>query len=239
MYEKIFFNKIKIITVAKVGSANFFYCKYDQTTNIEHSHNLLNLNNILKNESNCLIIVGIRNPIDRNLSYLFQTFTNKNHNDVKIKTNGYKGEIGYIHEMNTYIHSIKPEKVIDLYFKQNYHNTFNEWFEEFLEITHITHFDKNKGLDFYNFSNNTLMIYTLEKLNENKNTLINKLGITHWSEYANNSNRRFYITLYNQVKDLIKYKKEYLNNLLDTKIMHLFYNDSCIKYFYSKYKITS
>ena len=39
--------------------------------------------------------------------------------------------------------------IIDLYFKKDYvyHNVFNEWFKEFLDITKINNFDKNKGLN--------------------------------------------------------------------------------------------
>lgn len=64
----------------------------------------------------------------------------------------------------------KPSKVIDLYFQQNYHYTFNDWFHEFFEITKINKetFHKEKGLHFYSLPrNNKIMIYTLEKLNDN------------------------------------------------------------------------
>ena len=57
---------------------------------------MLTLRDVLNNKSNCLIIVGIRNPIDRNLSYLFQTYKDKDYNDVKTKKNNYKGEFCYI-----------------------------------------------------------------------------------------------------------------------------------------------
>ena len=72
--DKITYDKVVINTVAKVGSANFLKCKYSQSKDINHGHSLLKLQDTLNKESNCLIIVGIRNPIDRNLSYLFQTY---------------------------------------------------------------------------------------------------------------------------------------------------------------------
>ena len=232
---KITFNKVKVVTVAKVGSANFLCCKYSQTKDITHGHSLLNLQNILNKESNCLIIVGIRNPVDRNLSYLFQTYKKNFYNDLKTKKNNYKGENCYIHEIaeNNFLSS---EKIIDLYFQQKYHNTFNDWFEEFLEITKISNFDKNKGIDFYNFSNNnTIMIYTMEKLSENDKYISDKLGITNL-ENINNSEKRYYNEIYKEVKQKIAYKKEYLDNILNTEIMRLFYSESDIKYFFSKYK---
>jgi hypothetical protein len=234
--SKITFNKVIINTVAKVGSANFLKCKYSQTKHVKHGHSLLELQNILNKESNCLIIVGIRNPIDRNLSYLFQTYTNNFYNDVKTKKNNYQGENCYIEEM---ANNILPssERIIDLYFEQKYHNTFNEWFENFLEITKISHFNKDKGIDFYKFpNNNTIMIYTMEKLTENENFIINKLGIIKELVNHNNSEKRYYYEIYNEIKQKIVYKKEYLDNLLNTDIMRLFYNDNDIQYFFSKYK---
>ena len=233
--SKITFNKVEIITVAKVGSANFLYCNYNKTNNIKHGHSLLNLRKILNNNNNCLIIVGIRNPIDRNLSYLFQTYKDNKYNDVKIKKNSYKGEFCYIPNMakNKFI---SAEKIIDLYFSQGYHFTFNEWFEEFLQITKIKKFNKDKGIDFYKFpNNNTIMIYTLEKLSENEKYILDTLGIKKL-ENNNDSKKRDYYKMYNQVKQKIAYKKEYLDKLLNTDIMRLFYNESDIEFFYSKYK---
>ena len=246
MSEKLFFNKVKIITVAKVGSANFLYCNYFQTKNVDHGHSLLDLKNTLNNENNCLIVTGIRNPIDRNLSYLFQSFNDNFYNNVQTKINNYNGEYCYIPDIssdktpiwedsNIEI-NVSSEKMIDLYFKQKYHNTFNEWFEEFLEITKIDNFNKEKGIDFYNFpNNNTIMIYTMEKLNENEKYISDILGVTNFTN-ENDSDKRGYKHMYEEVKKMIVYKKEYLNNLLDTKIMRLFYSDSDINNFYSKYK---
>lgn len=245
--SKITYERVIVNTVAKVGSANFLKCKYSQSTTIHHGHNLLTLQNTLNNKSNCLIIVGIRNPIDRNLSYFFQCFNDNFYNDVKTKKNNYMGEYNYIPEMtddknpiykNNHI-KINPstEKIIDLYFKHKYHNTFNDWFEEFLDITKITNFDKDKGVDFYKLpNNNTIMVYTMEKLTENYEYIKEQLGIVSNIDNINNSDKRGYSEIYKQVKEKIVYKKEYLDNLLNTDIMRLFYNENDINFFYSKYK---
>ena len=79
------------------------------------------------------------------------------------------------------------------------------------------------------------MIYTMEKLSENEKYITDTLGITNFKN-VNNSENRTYYNIYNDVKQNIVYKKELLDNLLNTKIMHLFYNECDIKYFYSKYK---
>ena len=55
-------------------------------------------------------------------------------------------------------------------------------------------------------------------------------------ENKNDSKKRDYYKMYNQVKQKIVYKKEYLDKLLNTEIMRLFYNESDIEFFYSKYK---
>ena len=237
---KITYETVIVNTVGKVGSANFFHCKYSQSTNIHHGHSLLTLQDTLNNKSNCLIIVGIRNPIDRNLSSLFQTHNQNFYNDVKIKKNSYKGELSYIPEL--YDTNLKryatPEVIIDLYFKQKYHNTFNEWFEEFLNITKITNFDKDKGVEFYKFpNNNTIMIYTMEKLTTNDKYIKEQLGIVSDIKNKNNSEYRNYSEIYKQVKQKIVYKKQYLDNLLNTDIMRLFYNENDINFFYSKYQV--
>lgn len=231
------FNKIKILTVAKVGSANFLKCNYKNINNknkIYHGHNVGLIKEILEKDNNCIIIVGIRNPIDRNLSYLFQTFRDKFFNDVKTKKNNYKGEYCYIEKINK---NTNIDEIIDLYFKQSYHNTFNDWFDEFLEITKINNFNKDNGIDFYKFkNNNTIMIYTLEKLNTNEKFICNKLGITNFRN-VNDRNKLDWKEIYNKCKNKIKYEKKYLDNLLNTKIMKLFYNDHDINNMYSKYKI--
>lgn len=152
----ITFDKIDINTVAKVGSSDIFN-SVKQKYKTHHGHSLLHLKNVLKNDKNTLIVVGIRNPIDRNLSYLFQTYNNNFYNDVKTKTNKYNGEMCYIHDMN---YDTDTNSVINMYFNQSYHNTFNEWFDEFFEITNINNkqFNKEKGLDFYKFPNNNTII---------------------------------------------------------------------------------
>lgn len=231
------FDKVRIITVAKVGSANFLNCGYTQTKDVKHGHNLLVLKNILDTEKNCLIITGIRNPVDRNLSYMFQTYKNNSFNDVKTKKNNYSGENGYIPIMAKQKNVI-PSKVIDLYFKKDYHNTFNEWFDEFLETTSITSFDRDVGLSFYQLpNNNTIMIYTLEKLDKNKDLIVETLGIQNFKN-VNDSKKRTYHALYEKTKNTIAYTQKYLDNLLDTRIIKLFYGENDTKQFYSKYKIS-
>jgi hypothetical protein len=77
----------------------------------------------------------------------------------------------------------------------------------------------------------------MEKLSENEEYIKEQTGITSNINNKNNSDRRYYSEVYNKVKEQITYKKEYLDNLLNTDIMRLFYNEDDINFFYSKYKV--
>jgi len=231
------FKKIEVITVAKVGSSDFLHsCKKIHPT--KHKHSLLRLRKIVNNHTDTLIIVGIRNPIDRNLSYFFQSYDYEFYNNVKTKVNNYKGEYNYINKfVKTKIKNISTEEIIQRYFNMPFHNTFNDWFMEFFEITSIDkkRFNIDKGLDFYSLSNNnTIMIYTLEKLNDNKDEICSLLKIP-FLLHSNNSNNRHYKDIYNNVKKNIVYKKEYLDKLLNTDIIRFFYSETDIKAMYDKY----
>jgi len=138
----------EIITVAKVGSASFKK-SLEQLGPCPHSHNLLRLKNILK-EGNRTIISGIRNPIDRNLSYFFQTYGDNFFNSLKTQKNGYKGENCFVKEL---VNETRPEEFIRQFFLQKNLYVFNDWFEEFLAMTEISSFDKESGLQLYELKN--------------------------------------------------------------------------------------
>ena len=215
--------KIHIITVAKVGSASIYHSLIKKKgTDAYHGHSLDTLKNVLKTSDN-LIITGIRNPLDRNLSYLFQTMGDKFFNDVKTSHNNYKGEYCYLQGYKD------SNDLIDKYFKMDYHNTFNEWFNEFLEITNIKKFNKEKGFEIYCLDNNNkILMYTLEKLNLNEIEICDYLDIDTLIKKNINED-----DLYKRVKKKISYKKEYLDNLLNTDIMRLFYTNEDIKEMYT------
>ena len=80
--------KYQVITVAKVGSASMYHSLKKAKKKVYHEHSLARFKNLLDTESNLFFIVGIRNPIDRNLSYFFQTykddFYNQNITDISV-----------------------------------------------------------------------------------------------------------------------------------------------------------
>ena len=232
-----FLDTINIITVGKVGSLNFFSyacCPGNKRKTVSHS--LLELKNVL-NTSNNLIIVGIRNPIDRNLSFFYQiheaTFTNV----LKMSKNNYIGKNIVID--NNDINNISINDTINNYFNTDIHSDFNDWFTEFFEITGINqkNFNKEEGIDFYNLSNNNkIMLYTLEKLDSNTEN-IKKILTTNTFSNGNNSQDKEYKDHYNNTKSQITYTQSYLDTQLNTDIMKFFYSEADIQGFYNKYTI--
>lgn len=234
--EDLNVNKIYINTVAKVGSASFLHSLKAAGFDVHHGHSLAALKNTLDNEENCLIVSGIRNPLDRNLSYFFQTYSDKFFNDVKTAKNEYKGENCFVLEKDE-INSISPIKIIDIFKIQKWHETFNDWFYEFLDITKIDffEFDKKAGLSVYSLPNNNfLLFYVFEKLNVNTPFIEAFFGIKELT-HANNSEERMYKNQYKIVKSLINFSETYKNSLLRTPIMNIFYEQKDIISFMEKY----
>ena len=221
-------DNIKVIVMGAVGGQNF---KYTFNAN---TYSLLELKNIL-NTSNNLIIMGIRNPIERNLSYFYQLYQIQSFTTfIKTKKNNYEGRnIDLISKITT----ISNEEAINRYFNMDIHTDFNDWFEELFEITGINQktFNKEAGLDFYNLpNNNKIMLYTVEKLDSNIENIKNILNLTEFIN-LNSSQNCFYKDHYNTTKSQITYTQSYLDTQLNTDIMKFFYSDEDIERFYSKY----
>jgi len=230
---------IVIFTVAKVGSSDFEESMkpFNKKYTIIHTHNFLIFKNYVENMTNTLFIVGIRNPIDRNLSYFFQTYSDEIiYTSLRFKNNNYVGEKNYLFPLED-INKYSFDKLKDVFFKRNFHDSFNDWFKDFFEITnlHKLSFNKDKGLDFYKFpKNNILMFYTLEKLNDNETSISHFLEINQLI-HSNLSEQKIYKDKYSEFKNKISFPKYYKDTFLHTNIMNYFYNDNDIQQFYNKY----
>lgn len=234
--EDLNIDKIYINTVAKVGSASFLHSLRGAGFDVHHGHSLAFLRSILAEQQNNLIISGIRNPLDRNLSYYFQTYADDFHNDVKIRNNNYQGEYCFVMEKDK-INEISPLQIIDSFHNQNWHYTFNDWFYEFFEISKIEFLDFNKdlGIGLYSLPNNNyLLFYVFEKLKISTPFLEAFFGIKEL-EHSNNSDERIYKNQYNRVKALIKIPQKHKESLLLTPIMNNFYKKDDIASFLEKY----
>lgn len=235
-WEDLNIEKVYVNTVAKVGSSSFLHSLKAAKFDVHHGHSLKHLGKILTEESNRLIVSGIRNPLDRNISYFFQTCTDNFYNDVKTRKNDYKGENCFVIEKDKF-NQVSPLQIINLFFSQKWHYTFNDWFYEFFEITKIDfyEFDKNLGIGIYNFPNNNyLLFYVFEKLNSNIHFIESFFGITELA-HTNNSENRIYRDQYKKVKSLINIPDNYKDKLLLTPIMNNFYSREEIANFYQRY----
>lgn len=253
-YMSIKFNEVRIISQMKTGNMTFESCNYNNTTNVRIEHcNPDTMEYTLNTYSNTLIIIGVRNPVDRNLSELFQNeFVDKfmvGEHDIN---DTYKCKDGYIYKKdssdnkidvyneddNDNIHLLmNTDPIIDLFLKKDTHYEMSGWFECCFELTNIKAFDKEVGYSLYTLpNNNTMLIYTVEKLDDNKDEICDKLGITNFKKKFVGA-LRWYKNTYANVKSAIAYKKEYLDRLLYNDVMRFFYSDGDIESFYSKYKL--
>ena len=235
--EDLNIDSVLICTPAKVASASFLYSIQPSfSKKVQHRHCLETLKNTLQGENN-LIITGIRNPLDRNVSYFFQHCHLEHHNDFKTSVNNYEGEYCYVMPRDELLETDTLE-LINLFFSHQNHFSFNDWFYEFFEITKIvdTAFDKDVGIQIYSLPNNNyLMVYVYEKLSKNLNFIQSFFNIKEFS-YQNNSSLLSHKTKYKTFKDLIVLDDCYKTKLLNTPIMKYFYSDEDIEKFYRKYK---
>jgi len=108
--------KIEIITVAKVGSTSLKN-SLEKKFKVFHRHSTEHLAQVL-NDSNVFIICGIRNPLDRNISYFFQTYHQNFNNDVNVVV------IIIREKMDLFVRRKKlkiwiKEKLIKIFFQKN------------------------------------------------------------------------------------------------------------------------
>ena len=234
--EELGIKNLPINTVAKVASASFLHSLKDKYPKIHHGHSLFDMKNVIDHARDTLIISGIRNPLERNVSYFFQTFSDKFYNDVKILANNYKGEYCYVMSDDQMI-STNPLELISIFMKQENHFTFNEWFYEFLTITNTIdeEFDKKNGIKIYNLPNNNyLLMYTFESLARNTLFINSFFGINKFL-HSNNSSQRHYGSKYNMFKKLLSLEPDYKIRLLRTPIMKYFYSNEDIDKFFCKF----
>ena len=234
--EELNITSVHINTVAKTASASFLHSLKKKYPKIHHGHNLLDFRNVVDKSENTLIISGIRNPLERNISYFFQTHSDNFYNDVKIRENDYKGEYCFVMSKEELLEA-SPLELIEAFKSQDYHITFNKWFYEFFDITGLldVEFDKEKGIKLYNLpNNNRLLLYTFEKLKRNELFIRSLFGLSKFA-HSNNTAKKYYKEKYSEVKRLLTLEPEYKIKLLRTPIMKYFYTDDDIESFFHRF----
>ncbi len=230
---------IDIVTFAKTGSTTIWetLLQHGKKYKIEHNHNLKYLKFRLDNSHNTLFIAGIRNPIDTNISNFFHTIFGKFYTSERFMKNNYVGFFNKIFNNINDINNYKFEEIKDMFFKRNNHFYFNYWFDEFFELTGLNKlpFNKKRGLEFYKLpNNNLLMLYTLEKLNDNEDTLIQFFNVEKMIK-ENLADQKLYKDKYDEFKSKISFSDYYKNRLLNTDLIRHFYEPKQIESFYNKY----
>lgn len=221
--------RVEVLTVAKVGSSDFLYSlRHKWPTH--HGHSTKRLQEVLDTGSNTLIVAGARNPLDRNLSYFFQTYSDDFYNDVRTAANAWRGEHCYVAAGEQLLRQ-SPSALIAQFLSQRNHWTFNEWWADFFAALPLRDFDKQRGYQFYPLARgNVLLLYTLEKLSANNAALAAALGVQRIL-HCNNAQERAYAQAYQQAKDALVLSAEYKSTLLDTDVMRFFYTDADIEAF--------
>jgi hypothetical protein len=224
---------VRIITVGKVASSAFKH-SLNKCYKVSHGHSLLQLKDTIENETNTLIISGIRNPLARNISYFFQTYSDEKNAMVLCEGNKYKGDKCYVMKREAILNT-STDAIIKLFFKQRWHYIFSDWFEEFFRLTQIDSvaFPKELGYLLYPLDNNNwVLFYTFEKFSGNIDFFESFFGIPEL-KHTNNADDRIYKDKYTSVKRTIKFPKSYKQKLLDTRVIKHFYSIDDIKQFYT------
>lgn len=237
--EDVKINNYYMISLPKVG--NHSIRKLLKNNNIkiknERSHNIIELNYILNNESNNLFIAGIRNPLQIMLSLYFQTYHLTHGRAI---TNKHPTGFNLIPlcKENDIVNMSEQQIINDYFSKKDFLIFFNEFMNDFFDVTKINTvpFNKERGIQLYKLKNNNYMLfYVLEKINKNTDYICNLLNIPLQSiPHEDNSENKIYNNKYNSVKPKIKYSKKYLDSILNTNIINYFYLTKDVQKMYSQ-----
>ena len=227
--------KIVAASFAKVGTQTVDRSLKEKC---EHAQSIVRLKKYFEN-GNTLFICGVREFVGRNMSYFFQTISDKTHNDVKHKGNDYKGELCFLGEQQA-VQKMDIDFLIDTFYKRKWiHETPVVWFEEFFETVGFNYkteaFNKEKGYQFYNLkNNNNLLLYRLDDIVamiKNVDIFKNKVIST------NIGAKKWYKSQYKNFKDEISFSDEYLEKQLNNDVMKFFYLDKEKDTFIKKYRV--
>tara|TARA_Y100000741_G_scaffold24397_2_gene17632 strand:- start:6235 stop:6987 length:753 start_codon:yes stop_codon:yes gene_type:complete len=235
-------NSIEIITLPKVASSSFEKT-LEKKYKTNHCHSLEHLNNIINNSNNTLIISGVRNPIDEIISLFFYGYDKiylKEQSTIRYKKNNYKGQKLYFNNTNTLLNNSLDILKNEFFGKIKTNgecnlNLFNDWMEEYLEITKITEFNKNIGYQLYKLHNNNyVFLYRFENIiTGNIFTSFFNLPFSHHK----NTNDMEYKNKIIEFKNNIKFNMNQINTFFNTKYVKMFYTDDEIYTFYKKYLV--
>jgi hypothetical protein len=129
----------------------------------------------------------------------------------------------------------KTSELLDYYFANNVrHDLPFKWFEEeFLPATNIDifeyPFDKDKGFTIIKKGKIEVLLMTLEKLNDNEQTIRDFIGDqTFYLTHKNDGSKKWYSDLYDNFR-----KRHYLNE----EELKFYYDNDVVRHFYTEDQI--
>jgi FkbM family methyltransferase len=214
---------VPIYQVHNIHTSQELYNKEQQNSYVESSHHLLlgiKLNEIIKNKKNIKwkIIIGVRDPIHRWLSDIFQNI-NERYSNLK-NTNG----------------TLDKSKLINYFVKSLDSNPMEKWFyDELFNTFHVDistiNLDKSKGYTICKVNGVEILFYTMESLKNSFEIMMKEFLPSHniKMEKANEASSKDYHADYKFIQNVVKFELKYLEEY--------YYNNSVAKYFYSNQRL--
>jgi hypothetical protein len=171
--------------------------------------------------SNVKIITAFRDPYSRNISLLFQTL----HHYL------YHINPGNIDDDNF----SSSSELLDYYFKQHIRKDGPfTWFKDELEAASSIDifdypFDKERGYSIIKKDKISILVLTLEKLNDNEGVIADFIGEKDFKlDHKNNGTKKWYADLYDAFKK---------RNLLSEQDLSYYYDNEIVRHFYTETQI--
>jgi len=171
------------------------------------------------------VIVGVREPIKRWVSDIFQNINER-----------------YTHFYDTN-GKVKEQELIEYIYQTLETEPMQVWFDEELKKTFGIDvfqydFDKTKGYTIIKTNNVDILVYQLERLKDSFPMMIQEflsLELRH-PENANESDTKPYADAYRSVLQNLKFDESYLRKFYTRVITSHFYSDSDIDSFVNTWK---
>lgn len=222
--------KYHIITMAKVASASFLTALEHAEGGCTHYHSLSRFRSCEASfkQNGGVIITGTRNPVARNISYFFQTFTDDFVNDLS--------EYCFVATQEE-IMRMNVDVLIEKFFAQYWHGTPLNWWAAFAKLCDLKltpqHFES--GYATAPFHGATIIVYRMEDLPKRPNFSA-VLPVTELP-YTNDSDQRWYSDIYREFRARIEFPRSYLDALLDRPVTRSIYSDAEIAGFYRAVRV--
>lgn len=228
-----------MLSAPKVGNCTVLDTLKQYGTNIIelwHSYNKVDkrIHELLRNETKKLVI-GIREPISQNLSYMHQiapTFY-----DIEQYWNS-QDPVQYIFD-NVILDQKLEVKCLYNYCmeKTGYNYLVQNFFENQIEKLwgidlYEYPFDKEKGYQTYHIGQMDIFVYQLERLNSIEKELGDFFGIENFKLVSSNvASDKWYHSYYEETKRDIKLSKKYYEECFNSRYIKHFYSEKDIEKF--------